>query len=82
LVAGRRLNLVVLTENGGAIALRDYDPEYSNVEVWEGIDVLYKLWRANCINSFKDELELYQRETKRIYPRRDLARYGGADGGR
>jgi hypothetical protein len=82
LVAGRRLNLVVLTENGGAIALRDYDPEYSNVEVWEGIDVLYKLWKSKYVNSFKDELELYQRETKRIYSRRDLARYGGADGGR
>jgi hypothetical protein len=78
----RRLNLVVLTENGGAIALRDYDPEYSNVEVWEGIDVLYKLWKSKYVNSFKDELELYQQETKRIYSRRDLARYGGADGGR
>jgi len=81
MVVGKRLNLVVLTENGGAVALRDYDPEYSGVEVWRGIDVLYALWRFGHINSFKDELELYQQETKRTYSRRDLAKYGGAHGG-
>uniref|UniRef100_A0A7C5UXG9 DNA-binding protein n=1 Tax=Ignisphaera aggregans TaxID=334771 RepID=A0A7C5UXG9_9CREN len=76
LVAGKRLGLVVLTENGGAIALRSYDPEYSSVEIWRGIDILYKLWKFGYINSFKDELELYQQETKHIYSRRDLAKYG------
>jgi hypothetical protein len=76
LVVGKRLDLVVLTENGGAIALKSYDPEYSSVIVWRGIDVLHALWRAGYVNSFKDELELYQQETKHIYSRRDLAKYG------
>ncbi len=75
LVVGRRLNFIVLTENGGAIALKSYDPEYSGVEVLRGIDVIYRLWRLNYLNSFKDELELYQRETKHIYSRKDLVRY-------
>jgi len=76
LVVGKRFNLIVLTENGGALALRSYDPEYHDVVVWRAIDVLYKLWRLNYVNSFKEELELYQRETKRIYPKQDLIRYG------
>ncbi|MCC6030583.1 MAG: DNA-binding protein [Desulfurococcales archaeon] len=75
LVAGRRLDLTVLTENGGAIALASYDPEYSNVKILRGIDILYLLWRSGLINSFKDELEIYQQETKHIYSRRDLDRY-------
>jgi len=76
MVVGKRLGLAVLTENGGAVALRDYDPDYSDVEVWRGIDVLYALWRSGHVNSFKDELELYQQETKRTYSERDLAKYG------
>lgn len=75
LVVGRRLNFTVLTENGGAIALKNYDPEYSEVEVLRGIDIIYRLWRLNHLNSFKDELELYQRETKHIYSRKDLIKY-------
>jgi len=81
MVVGKRLGLVVLTENGGAVALKDYDPEYSGVRVWRGIDVLYALWKSGHVNSFKDELELYQRETKRTYSGRDLARYGEMHGG-
>jgi hypothetical protein len=80
LVVGKRFNLIVLTENGGALALRSYDPEYHDVVVWRAIDVLYKLWRLNYVNSFKEELELYQRETKRIYPKQDLIRYGDISG--
>jgi len=80
LVVGKRFNLIVLTENGGALALRSYDPEYHDVVVWRAIDVLYKLWRLNYVNSFKEELELYQRETKRIYPKKDLIRYGDISG--
>jgi len=76
LVVGKRFNLVVLSENGGVLALRSYDPEYYGVEVWRAIDVLYKLWRLNYVNSFKEELELYQQETRRAYSRRDLIRYG------
>jgi len=81
LVAGRRLDLVVLTENGGAVALREYDPEYSNIEVWRAIDALYKLWRLGYISSFREELELYQLETKHIYSKRDLEKYDGTNGG-
>ena len=76
LATGKRFGFTVLTENGGAVAFRDVDPEYRDVVVRRAIDVLFALWRAGHIHSFREELDRYQQETKRIYSRRDVAKYG------
>jgi hypothetical protein len=78
LVVGRELGYAVLTENGGALAVRDYDPSFASVEVLRALDILYRLWKLGRVESFRRELELYERETKRLYTARDLARYGDA----
>jgi hypothetical protein len=78
MVIGRDLGYTVLTENGGALAVRDYDPAFAGVEVLRALDVLYRLWRLGHLESFKEELKLYERETKRLYTARDLAKYGDA----
>ena len=78
LIIGRELGYAVLTENGGALAVKDYDPSFAGVEVLRALDVLYRLWKLGYLESFRAELELYERETKRLYTARDLAKYGDA----
>ena len=76
LVVGRELGYAVLTENGGALAVKDYDSSFAGIEVLRALDVIYRLWKLGHLESFRRELELYERETKRLYTAKDLAKYG------
>ena len=56
LALGKELNLDVLTENGGVFAAKEIIEEYSSVNVYRGIDVLYLLSQKGLIKDFISEV--------------------------
>jgi len=76
LALGKELNLDVLTENGGVFAAKEIIEEYSSVNVYRGIDVLYLLSQKGLIKDFISEVKKYINVTKHTYSREILEKYG------
>ena len=77
LVMGREHGYVVLTENRGAIMVREAIPELSGVEVWRSLEVLREclvrgLVEARGEEDIRDLFRRYERETLHVFPEEEL----------
>ncbi|QXJ32187.1 hypothetical protein J5U22_01746 [Saccharolobus shibatae] len=76
LVLGKEMGLDVLTENGGIFAAKEIIEEYSTVNVYRGIDVLYLFSQKGLIKDFISEARKYINTTKHTYSREIREKYG------
>mgnify|MGYP000079451622 CR=1 FL=1 len=77
LVIGREFGYVVLTENRGALMIREVVPELSGVVIWRSLEVLKESMKKGLVEvhgegDVRALLDRYQRETLHIFPEEDL----------
>ncbi|MEM4086421.1 MAG: DNA-binding protein [Saccharolobus sp.] len=75
LVIAKMFDLIVLTENGGAIAAPYFFNNYKNVRVMKAIDVLYELYKVGHISDIKSEITLYSSQTNHKFSEKDLKKH-------
>ncbi|MFP3234672.1 MAG: DNA-binding protein [Sulfolobaceae archaeon] len=75
-VVGKVQNYIVLTENGGAVALVNYYDDYKEVKVMRALEVLIELYKRGFIQEIKGEVKDYSRQTNHLFSNRDLRKYG------
>jgi len=77
LVVGREHGYMVLTENRGALMVREVLPELSDVVVWRALEVLRELLLRQHVSARSEEevralFRRYEEETLHIFPRDEL----------
>ena len=77
LVVGREHGFVVLTENRGALMIKEILPELSDVVIRRSLEVLRTcmiqgLIRVHGENEIRRVFERYERETLHVFPRGEL----------
>jgi len=77
LVVGFRLNAVVLTENRGALLVPRMIKEWERVKVWRALETIKEAIKRGYVRVSNEEdikrvFEEYERDTRHIFPRRDL----------
>ena len=77
LVVGREHGYVVLTENRGALMVREVLPELSDVVIWRALEILRELLLRQHVSARSEEevrafFRRYEEETLHIFPRDEL----------